>query len=537
MAILYFQILIIFTIYLASLFGKKSLIIVCAAWTVFTLSNAFLPSLILLQLITIWACYWFLKRNKNSAVQPHPVVPAGEKASTSSSSPQPQPLDLKPAVMTPAESQSSGGAFLRSLDSLSTTITSFSDSVALSLDVQKATASLEAVMFTEKLWTEKSLERAQCALKLDAWRQEHGEIAWAHYLQARAKFTKALEPNTQALAAAPSLTWVAPDFSSVLGVGATPLATAIEVKKRQLQDERDRFFSDIVLQVWANAPLRNAMREELLKLGGHDTWDFISGKAAQSNKPLARLTFGVVLGTLQATRADLQDPEIQSRGLTAYIPGFLRKQELETRVRALELPYLIHFTRVENLPSIMQHGLCSITALTDKKIDFRFNDHLRLDGRPNAVCMSIGHPNDKMFASYRWKSPEQGWAVLVVDRCVLWSLDTAFCNHNAADNRIRQQPLAALKTVAAFDNLFSPQNNLPSRAECRLQPGDPSDVQAEVLVFDTLKPALINSVVFSDQNSLQQYKDCVADKPVHVHTESYGFLGARTYARKSGWTY
>ena len=84
MAILYFQILIIFTIYLASLFGKKSLIIVCAAWTVFTLSNAFLPSLILLQLITIWACYWFLKRNKTSAVQPHPVEPAGEKASNSS---------------------------------------------------------------------------------------------------------------------------------------------------------------------------------------------------------------------------------------------------------------------------------------------------------------------------------------------------------------------------------------------------------------------------------------------------------------------
>ena len=64
MVILSFQILIIFTIYLASIFGKKSLVIVCAAWTVFTLANAFMPGLILLQLITIWACYWLLKRKK-----------------------------------------------------------------------------------------------------------------------------------------------------------------------------------------------------------------------------------------------------------------------------------------------------------------------------------------------------------------------------------------------------------------------------------------------------------------------------------------
>ena len=537
MVILSFQILIIFTVYLASIFGKKSLVIVCAAWTVFTLANAFMPGLILLQLITIWSCYWFLKRKKITAVEPHPIAPAGEKPSASNSSPQPPALALKPAVLTPSESPPAGGAFLRSLDSLNTAITSFSDSVSLSLDVQKATASLEAVIFTEKLWTEKALERAQSALKLDAWRQEQGEKAWAHYQQAHAQFTKALDSSTTVAVTAPSPVWAIPDFSCVLVAGDPPLATALGAKKRQLQHERDTFFSDIVQQVWSNVPLRTALRDELCKLGGHDTWDCISRKAAQGNKPLARLTFGAVLGKIQASSDGLQEPETQSRELTAYIPGFLRKQELETRVRALELPYLIHFTRVENLPSIMQHGLCPITTLTDRNIDFRFNDPLRLDGHPNATSLSIGHPNDKMFASYRWKSPEQGWAVLVIDRCVLWSLDTAFCNHNAADNRIRQQPLADLKTVAAFDNLFSPQSNLPSREENRLLPWDPSDVQAEVLVFDTLLPTFINSVIFSDPSSLQKYKSCVADKPVHIHTESRGFLGARTYARKSGWTY
>jgi hypothetical protein len=60
-------------------------------------------------------------------------------------------------------------------------------------------------------------------------------------------------------------------------------------------------------------------------------------------------------------------------------------------VKALELPYLVHFTRVENLPTIMQHGLCSITTLTETDVDFRPNDRLRLEGRPDAVCLFVGY--------------------------------------------------------------------------------------------------------------------------------------------------
>lgn len=521
MAILYFQLLIIVTLYLTSLVGKKSLAIACAAWSLFTLANVYLPGLLLLQLLTIWACYCFFKRKKNNTPQAPAIAPADEK----------------PTTATPIECPPAGGAFLRPLDTLNTAVSSFNASVFLSLEVDKATASLAAVVFTEKLDTEKALARAQAALKLAAWRQEHGEKGWAHYLQAQSMYSKALESSSSCAVAASAAEWRLADFSRAPGEGDSPLAIAIEAKKRQLQSERDKFFREIVEQVWANVPLRTAMADELCKMGGQKTWECISRTAAQAHKPPARLTFGAVLGKVQTSRTDDHTPVLLSPVSIGYFPGLLRKQELDTRVRALQLPYLIHFTRVENLPSIMQHGLCSITALTDQNIDFRFNDHLRLDGHPNATCLSIGHPNDKMFASYRWKSPAQGWAVLVIDRCVLWSLDTAFCNHNAADNRIRQQPLVDLKTVAAFDNLFSPQSNLPSREENRLLPWDPSDVQAEVLVFDTLLPTFINSVIFSDPSSLQKYKDCVADKPVHIHTESRGFLGARTYARKSGWTY
>ena len=521
MAILYFQLLIIVTLYLASLVGKKSLVIACAAWSLFTLAKVFLPGLLLLQLLTIWACYWFFKRKKNNTVQ----APASA------------PADEQPTAATPIESPPAEGAFLRSLETLNTAVSSFNASVCLSLEVDKATAPLAAVVFTEKLGTEKALLRAQAVLKLAAWRQEHGEKGWAHYLQAQAMYSKALELSTSGAVAASAAEWRLADFSRAPGEGDSPLAIAIEAKKRQLQSERDRFFRDIVEQVWANVPLRTAMADELCKMGGEKTWECISRIAAQVHKPPARLTFGAVLGKVQTSTADGHTPVVLSPVSIGYFPGLLRKQALETRVRALQLPYLVHFTRVENLPSIMQHGLCSITTLNKQQIDFRFNDHLRLEGQPSAICLSIGHPNDKMFASYRWKNPEQGWAVLVIDRSVLWALDTAFCTLNAADHRIRQLPLDDLKTLDAFDSLFMPLSHLPSREESRLLPCDPTDVQAEVLVFDILPPELIKGVVFSDPHSLQTYKDCIAGKPAHLHTESRGFLGARTYARKTGWTY
>ena len=212
MAILYFQILIIFTLYLARRLGKKSLVIVCCAWSIFSLSNGFLPGVILLQLFTLWAgCYWFLKRKTNHAAEAPATTPAEKRPAISGPTPTP-PLLLVPVASTPLESPPTDGGFLRSLDTLNNALSSFNDSVCLSLEVQKATASLAAVLFTEKLRTEKALERAHAALKLAAWRQEHGEKAWAHYLQAQAIYTKALDSSANAAVAAPLPEWRHIDF-------------------------------------------------------------------------------------------------------------------------------------------------------------------------------------------------------------------------------------------------------------------------------------------------------------------------------------
>ena len=537
MTILYFQIVIIFTLYIASLLGKKSLVVACAAWTLFTLATVFFSGLILLQLITIWTCYAFFKPAGRNTETARPSK--NESGETTVLSPlQPVSSAGRP-VSKLFEIPPPVGAVQRKLDSVNNALTSFTDSVSLRMTVNSATQALQHTVFTEKLGIEHALQRAQTALKLRAWREERGEEDWAHFQEAHARFSKLLKPPTDVAVAKPSPGWQFPDFTIAPGPDDADLTNtlAIAAKIRSLQSERDDFLRDMVRQIWNNEPLRIALLDELNKVGGAQTWDSLCRIAAEKNKSSARLSFGALLRTITTQATGSLPPESAIDEALTPRSILTSAAEIEARVKALELPYLVHFTRVENLPSIMQHGLCSITTLTEADVGFTANDRLRLEGRPDAVCLSVSYPNEKMFAHYRWKAPEQAWVVLVIDRSVLWTLNVAFCNHNAADHRIRQQPLDDLKTVSAFDNLFNPVQGLPSREESKLLAFDPTDVQAEVLAFDTVSPDLIKGVVFSDASSQHNFRHCIGDRRNLVNSEGRGFLGARSYARKRGWTY
>jgi hypothetical protein len=64
-----------------------------------------------------------------------------------------------------------------------------------------------------------------------------------------------------------------------------------------------------------------------------------------------------------------------------------------------EIDCLVHFTRASNLDSILQRGLLPRDILMVEGYN-DFNDQYRHDGT-NAVCLSIGFPNYKMFFSLR----------------------------------------------------------------------------------------------------------------------------------------
>lgn len=72
--------------------------------------------------------------------------------------------------------------------------------------------------------------------------------------------------------------------------------------------------------------------------------------------------------------------------------------------------HLVHFTRESNLESILNRGMVTRDRLNSEGFD-GFNDNVRAD-HTNAVCVSIGFPNYKMWWAIRQGTPNVDWVLL-----------------------------------------------------------------------------------------------------------------------------
>ncbi|EBT4616979.1 DUF4433 domain-containing protein, partial [Salmonella enterica] len=101
----------------------------------------------------------------------------------------------------------------------------------------------------------------------------------------------------------------------------------------------------------------------------------------------------------------------------------MSREQIRLTAEELQIPCLVHFTQATNLPSIMEHGLISVTDANVLNINPAINDELRLDGHRDAISLSIAFPNYRMFYRYRRDNPQVEWAVLGIDPSVIWRND------------------------------------------------------------------------------------------------------------------
>lgn len=162
------------------------------------------------------------------------------------------------------------------------------------------------------------------------------------------------------------------------------------------------------------------------------------------------------------------------------------------------IPFLVHFTRAENLKSIMERGILSRTRLSLEGIKAVINDIQRHDGRANASCISVSFPNSSMFYKLRESSPTAKWVVLMLDVSLLWERDCLFCRGNAARKDIARMDSDHLRGVEAFSRMFD-NPECPDRSALALQSYDPTDVQAEVLVFGAVDVSYVKGIRFKSK--------------------------------------
>jgi hypothetical protein len=162
--------------------------------------------------------------------------------------------------------------------------------------------------------------------------------------------------------------------------------------------------------------------------------------------------------------------------------------KIEQIVKNRNIKYLVHFTRADNLSSILQHGLRGIVDLSESKISYANNDQKRLDRQPTAICLSISFPNYLMFFKLRNLYPNVDWIVLRLKPEVLWKKSCLFCTSNAASSDVVRLPIKQRLGSQALEKMFGDNEDFTLGSQTQIPTSFPTNPQAEVLVLNPIEP-------------------------------------------------
>ncbi|MBB4606507.1 hypothetical protein GGR75_004097 [Xanthomonas campestris] len=204
---------------------------------------------------------------------------------------------------------------------------------------------------------------------------------------------------------------------------------------------------------------------------------------------------------------------------TDWLKGFKMATTIQDYVAERRITALVHFTREENLASILARGLICRDVLA-REGTTTFNDAYRLD-HTSAICLSIGFPNYKMFYGLRMSNQTQKWVVIGIRPSVLWTRPCAFCTANAASAAVSAIPLPERATLGAFQAMFGDWGDKP-RSALGLPSDYPTHPQAEVLMLDGVSKDDILGVKTEDPVSLQRLQALHGEARIGLWPQLFG---------------
>lgn len=206
--------------------------------------------------------------------------------------------------------------------------------------------------------------------------------------------------------------------------------------------------------------------------------------------------------TIKAYQNKALEEDNLIEGVVQTDPNIYRIEAIKEFIIKNDIKFLIHFTRIENLPSILKRGLLGKRDIVNKNLFSITNDELRLDNVENAICTSISFPNYKMFYKLQRKNTCAKWAILKLDPSLMYKLDVAFCYTNAASSYITNIPLNELNSTQALERMFSEQIKGVYRSQLNIPKNFTTDPQAEVMFLESIPSSYIKEICFDHQSSI-----------------------------------
>lgn len=190
--------------------------------------------------------------------------------------------------------------------------------------------------------------------------------------------------------------------------------------------------------------------------------------------------------------------------------------------------YLIHFTPVDNVESIMREGILPREMQETPGI---YTDDIRLDNQLDASDFSISFPNYLMF--YRkWKIEKKyKFAVLLIDIDILRYIDPEkmiFYSHNAAAAEMQQKSNEDKHGLEALKELFK-DNEDEVRVKYFLPRNYTTNPQAEIQIRDRIPPEAIKTIHVNESEAfISLYEKGISGKTTIVVSDTY-FSPRRDY--------
>lgn len=167
-----------------------------------------------------------------------------------------------------------------------------------------------------------------------------------------------------------------------------------------------------------------------------------------------------------------------------------------------DVEWLLHFTPVPNLASIVEHGLLCRSRLQESQLPFYTSSEHRLDANQDAISVSVSAINHFMFLDKRKASRRSDWVVLLLSSSILWTHDCKFNARNAAKKEMYERR-SLVGGPWAFEAMFQDKSSQPGyRSEHDLPLCLTTYPDAEVQVMAPISASLISGAWVSDEKFL-----------------------------------
>jgi hypothetical protein len=163
-----------------------------------------------------------------------------------------------------------------------------------------------------------------------------------------------------------------------------------------------------------------------------------------------------------------------------------RKKIIDTR----NINMLFHFTGLNNIDSIFQHGLLSREMIERKEVNASPSDMSGMRQLSEFISISITYPNYKMFYSKRQAEKNKKWVIFSYNPQIIYSQPCYFSPSNASNKNYNFESYG-------LEDLFNLEE---IREENKLENSYTTDPQAEVLFYKFIDNESILSVYCEDNN-------------------------------------